>query len=83
MVARGTEAGSGGRPIDPATRCVHCGEVTGLYEPMIIVVDRWARETSRLVEPDLFGEEGQRYHRACYTERYPDSPPAPRHNRRE
>ncbi len=47
--------------------CVHCGEVIGVYEPMIVVVDGAARETSQAAETDLAQIAGAfYYHRVCY-----------------
>jgi hypothetical protein len=47
-------------------RCCRCGEVIGVYEPLVAVVDGRARETSRALEPDTAGRVGDCYHRACY-----------------
>ena len=47
-------------------RCNHCGEIIGVYEPLITLMEGQALETSRAVEP-LAGAMGTRiYHRACY-----------------
>jgi hypothetical protein len=51
-------------------RCQHCDDVIGVYEPVIVVVSGEARETSRAADPELETESGQRYHRACYVERF-------------
>jgi hypothetical protein len=47
-------------------RCRHCGEVIGVYEPLVMLVDGRARETSRALEPATDGRVGDCYHRACY-----------------
>jgi hypothetical protein len=48
-------------------RCGHCGAVIGVYEPMIVVRDGDAWETSRAAEPlPLHGAEF--YHRDCFAE---------------
>lgn len=47
-------------------RCESCGEVIGVYEPMVRVLDGRAREGSRLVEAHLTREGGECFHRACY-----------------
>ena len=47
-------------------RCEHCGDVIGIYEPLIVLTDREARETSRAADPDLHTSHGEHYHRACY-----------------
>jgi hypothetical protein len=37
-------------PMGPQLRCARCGEVIGVYEPMLFVEDGTVRETSRLRE---------------------------------
>lgn len=44
--------------------CESCGEVIGVYEPLVRLLDGRAYETSRAVEPSHQG--GEHYHRACY-----------------
>ncbi|HMD52753.1 MAG TPA: hypothetical protein VKG62_08550 [Solirubrobacteraceae bacterium] len=45
--------------------CELCGEVIGVYEPLIAVGEGDARETSRAAEPNL--QEGvECFHRACF-----------------
>lgn len=53
----------------PQMTCDHCAEVIGVYEPVVVVDEGEARETSRAAEPGVACEQGQRYHRACYMER--------------
>jgi hypothetical protein len=48
--------------------CDECGDVIGVYEPMVLVAQDGALETSRAACPDV-GESGEHYHRACYAER--------------
>jgi hypothetical protein len=48
-----------------APRCRRCSDVIGVYEPMILLVDGRACETSRAAEPDA-GAHGDLYHRCCY-----------------
>ncbi len=48
------------------TRCGHCGEVIGVYEPLVRLFDGRAHETSRVLEPEIAEREGRFYHRACY-----------------
>lgn len=50
-----------------APRCLRCGDVIGVYEPTILLVDGRARETSRAAEPDI-GTRGDSYHGACYAQ---------------
>jgi hypothetical protein len=49
-----------------ALRCRRCDEVIGAYEPLVVLVDGQARETSRAAEPDLQGSAGECYHGACF-----------------
>ena len=53
---------------DPAAPppCTRCGEVIGVYEPAVIVLDDGPRMTSRAAEPAAFDHARERYHRACY-----------------
>jgi hypothetical protein len=47
--------------------CASCGEVIGVYEPMIVVVDGLARETSQAAEQEWAEvSEAVHYHRGCY-----------------
>jgi hypothetical protein len=41
--------------------------VIGVYEPMILLADGAARETSRAAEPDA-ATRGDSYHGSCYAE---------------
>lgn len=47
-------------------RCRHCGEVIGVYEPMIVLDGGQARKTSRAVEAAT-GPFGECYHQECFT----------------
>jgi hypothetical protein len=49
----------------PDWRCAHCGDVIGVYEPLILVDESGERLTSRAAEPELAQIEGRQYHRAC------------------
>lgn len=60
----------GGRPV-----CEYCGDVLGVYEPIIVLSDR--RETSIAREPELFEHCEDCYHRACF------APAAPNDTRRD
>ena len=44
-----------------------CGDVIGVYEPVILLVDGGGRETSRAAGPDD-GTHGDLYHRYCYAQ---------------
>jgi len=57
------------RPVrmNDAPRCPRCRDVIGVYEPIILLLDGRARETSRAAEPDVDGR-GERYHWHCYAQ---------------
>jgi hypothetical protein len=57
-------AGLGGR--FEAVRCVHCGDVIGVYEPLVAQTGDEVRETSRAAEPDVAEHGAQLYHRECF-----------------
>jgi hypothetical protein len=46
--------------------CRHCGEVIGVYEPLIVLSDGRAVESSRALDPHLCDEDAEYYHRACF-----------------
>jgi hypothetical protein len=58
----------------PRLKCDHCADVIGVYEPMVVVRNDEAHETSRAAEPAIDAEPGERYHRACYLERVGPQP---------
>ncbi len=47
-------------------RCEHCGEVIGVYEPLVRVLDGRAYESSRALEAACLDRGGEHYHRTCY-----------------
>jgi hypothetical protein len=49
-------------------RCHRCDDVIGVYEPMIVLTDGRARNTSRAAEQDDREPVGECYHDACYTQ---------------
>lgn len=53
--------------MDELSRCAHCGEVIGVYEPLVVIEDSRVRRTSYAAEPHLADRHGPRYHHACYT----------------
>jgi hypothetical protein len=59
-----------------ASHCCHCGEVIGVYEPLVTLVDGRAHETSRILEPGATERVGDCYHRACYERLHEDEPAA-------
>jgi hypothetical protein len=52
-------------------RCRYCGDVVGVYEPLVLLAGDQARTTSAAAEPHIRGEAGDRFHRACYMESQP------------
>jgi len=46
-------------------RCQHCGDVIGIYEPLVLLSESGRRETSLAAEPELSGAPSPAYHRAC------------------
>jgi hypothetical protein len=53
-------------PTPEKLHCVHCGDVIGAYEPMILVEDGKPRKTSTSAEQDRDPHAGDYYHTACY-----------------
>lgn len=49
----------------PQVRCQHCGDVIGVYEPLVLLCASDRRETSLAAEPDLAAGASSAYHRAC------------------
>jgi hypothetical protein len=47
-------------------RCVTCGDVIGVYEPMVHVRAGVARRTSRAAEPHLCRSGEPCFHEGCY-----------------
>jgi hypothetical protein len=66
---------TGRRPVTTsnALTCAHCGDVIGVYEPLILVGDGEIRETSLAAERDVVLARSAHYHRACYAARVKDS----------
>lgn len=54
--------------------CRHCGQVIGVYEPLIRLVGGRAQETSRVLDPEVAEVDGCCYHRACYERLDVDEP---------
>ena len=49
--------------------CDQCGNVIGVYEPIVVIADGEVHETSRAAVPELASVPGLRYHRECYLDR--------------
>jgi hypothetical protein len=62
------------QPMSETARCRHCGEVIGVYEPLVRLLDGQAHATSRVLEPDIAERAGICYHRACYERLCDDEP---------
>lgn len=52
--------------MNEALRCAHCGDVIGVYEPLIAIVDGCPREISRAAERELAEAASSCFHGACY-----------------
>lgn len=53
--------------IEPSfPRCHRCGDVIGVYDPLVHLAGQTARRTSRAAEPDIAHAAGRIYHDACY-----------------
>jgi hypothetical protein len=64
---RSTNCGETQRATLPPPRCELCGEVIGVYEPLIYVHANGVHESSRAASPGLSaGASGSLYHAACY-----------------
>lgn len=50
--------------------CDYCGEAIGVYEPVVVVVDGIARESSRAAEPWIGTPPARLFHRTCHLERF-------------
>jgi hypothetical protein len=48
-------------------RCRRCGDLIGVYEPLVVCSKDGAHTTSRAAEPGLEATGATHYHRACYT----------------
>jgi hypothetical protein len=49
-------------------RCGRCGEVIGIYEPVVLLIHGSARTTSAAAEPRVGDKPGPHFHRACYAD---------------
>jgi hypothetical protein len=55
-------------------RCQHCGDVIGVYEPLIAVIDGKTHVTSRACVQDSAAVVEECYHRDCYEGSQRDDP---------
>jgi len=61
-------AGIGARRMSEILHCRLCGEVIGVYEPLITLTGGCAVESSRALDPAL-SDGAENYHRACFERR--------------
>jgi hypothetical protein len=54
------------KPGDARPRCRLCGDVIGVYEPMVVLGCGGPRETSRLIESGRDDPQEAGFHRECY-----------------
>ncbi len=47
-------------------RCAHCGDVIGVYEPVVVRSGDLVRESSRAAEPSLPLPRAEHFHRDCF-----------------
>ncbi len=55
-----------GNPPDEKLHCVRCGEVIGAYEPLIVVIDGEAHQTSKDLARQRDCQLEECYHHDCY-----------------
>lgn len=55
--------------------CAHCGDVVGVYEPLVLVIDGEARATSWAAESRTDACAGVWYHEACHAARLREDTP--------
>jgi hypothetical protein len=55
-------------PMSPADNihCRHCGDVIGVYEPLIVIVEGEAVQTSRAAAQGELAPAGPYYHASCF-----------------
>ncbi|MGA9284004.1 MAG: hypothetical protein WBV85_01025 [Solirubrobacteraceae bacterium] len=52
--------------VGEALCCKYCGDLIGVYEPLVVCTKGLSRTTSRAAEPNLEATGATHYHRACY-----------------
>jgi hypothetical protein len=50
----------------PQPWCSHCGDIIGVYEPLIMMAESGQHETSVAAELHLFPTNDDCYHHSCY-----------------
>lgn len=67
----GAAAEPAGRAREPSVAierflCEVCGDVIGVYEPLVMLTIASERSTSRAAEPELRARDGAYFHRECH-----------------
>ena len=52
---------------DERLRCAFCGDVIGVYEPLVLVEGGDVRETSLAADPEAASADATYLHGACHT----------------
>lgn len=52
--------------MDRQWRCAYCGEIVGVYEPMVVLLPSGSRATSRAAEVELTDVPEASFHEACF-----------------
>jgi hypothetical protein len=55
--------------VDDRPRCSECGDVIGVIEPLIALIDGQPHATSIAAQPDIRSARGALYHQPCYANR--------------
>ena len=63
------------RFLDDRLRCALCGDVIGVYEPLVVRDDAGLRETSIAREPTVPALCDEGFHRGCFADRQSFSSP--------
>jgi hypothetical protein len=53
--------------------CHHCGDVIGVYEPLVLDTAAGRHDTSLAADPRLLQSDHPGYHRTCYELLYSDT----------
>lgn len=54
------------RPGLPRMLCHHCGDVIGVYEPLVLETASGRHDTSLAADPGVLQNDHPGYHQACY-----------------
>ena len=68
LPAAHTGPAEGRRPVTTphALTCAHCGDVIGVYEPLVLETASGRHDTSLAADPGVIQSARPGYHRACY-----------------